>query len=763
MAQGREINVNHEKSSRILFNNCSPNDRCLPNPCLNAGRCSQRLNESKCDCSHTNFRGNKCQIPAYSGKENCQDWKTIGWSRDGYYMISPNNIKPFPIFCKMRNVKEPVAIITHTNTGKQVRAIRPSTRKGGFYFHPVRYAVDLASIRALIAESTHCRQHLRYNCLNSVLFDSPRDFELERGRGARWISRDGRTMDYWAGATPGSKKCACGLTGTCVRDDLVCNCDVWDGVWRRDEGYIIDPSALPVTNIKFSVRGVSKSSNFTLGDLECFGKKASPTKAATTTTRTTTPTKEMTSSSTLNKKESTNKASVLTTTPSTTKTANTSHAGKEDKEETKQPSTYGPPFDNPRHIIIIESQGKYITIRQNDNQELILIILSVILAVFIIAIIVLMIKQNLFLPCKCIEGPAYRDVSHVDSVELGPPSSLFTNVDNEIVEYEASPYPPRGINGVLSNASRRDHESTQVLHILESNSMDDTDRLHLSGGSTPSNSDVDDKEDYNKNKCDSPEYEDIECLEMVLMKSPQHMIEVEVEKLKEALYEVISASEVNINNNPITKEIRDDVIFMQEDENFNRTSTIGSMQFCRPPSYQDIEGACSSSQETHSDSTHAQSSRSSATSSWDENSDYENMDLSVLDAETLNQVNHYSNSPSFNHCTVEVISIDKDDHIPNNDHYVNMYEPPDCINTDENSTHSQNCAKESEPLLSKTSSTNLNTINGVIHRNEPINVHYDVDGDVRDDLLAQSDSETMETNAGHDDSDFRSSDSETSK
>jgi len=729
-AQGIKVNSSLQNTSGILFNKCVPKDQCFTNPCKNTGRCLQKQSAFKCDCSHTNYTGELCDQPKFTDKESCEDWRAAGKTRDGSYWISPNKIKPILAYCKMSNAREPITIIHHTNIAKEEKAYRPTTKKQGFYYHPIEYSIDLPSIRALIAKSKHCRQHLRYNCFNSLLFDSTHEFKLETGRGARWISRDGQTMDYWAGATPGSHKCACAMTRTCVRHDLSCNCDAWDSVWRTDEGYITDSSTLPVIDIKFSVRGIGKRSNFTLGPLECFGKKDAPT---TTTIRPTTH-RAAVETTTSPKTMKTDDIEIATTRP--TATRNTTSINTSTK--TDDP-TYGAPIDNPPRIVIIESQGKYITIRQNANQELILIILSVILAVFIIVIIVLMVRQNLFLPCKCIEGPAYRDVNHVDSVELGPPSSLFTNVDTEVVEYEASPYPVRGVNGVLINSRRND--STIHVNILESSSMEEADRLHLSGGSS---SDFEEKEDCNKNKCESPQYEDIECLEMVLLKSPQETI-VEVEKLKEALYDVISASEVNINNNPVTKETKDDVI--QEDENYNNTLSSYDMQFSRPPSYQDIDRATSSSsQETQSDSTHAQSYRTSATSSssWDENSDYETMD---------NLVNNHD-SPLFN------VSTDKNDHLSINDHHANTYDSPKHIFVhlhQDNTSYLQE--QENKPLITKTSSSNQNTLK-TIHNNGPItnNVVDDVTSD-RDELLTQSYGDT----AGHNDSEWRGSDSDTSK
>ena len=46
-------------------------------------------------------------------------------------------------------------------------------------------------------------------------------FKLLRDGFGWWVSRDGRRQDYWGGATPGSKKCACGMLGNCVDPNYV--------------------------------------------------------------------------------------------------------------------------------------------------------------------------------------------------------------------------------------------------------------------------------------------------------------------------------------------------------------------------------------------------------------------------------------------------------------------------------------------------------------------------------------------------------------
>ena len=40
-----------------------------------------------------------------------------------------------------------------------------------------------------------------------------------------WVSRQNQPMDYWGGSLPGSRKCECGLMGTCIDETKWCNCD----------------------------------------------------------------------------------------------------------------------------------------------------------------------------------------------------------------------------------------------------------------------------------------------------------------------------------------------------------------------------------------------------------------------------------------------------------------------------------------------------------------------------------------------------------
>ena len=79
---------------------------------------------------------------------------------------------------------------------------------------------------------------MKYECHHSVLFHG---HEQDYGW---WMSRDGIQMNYWGGASPGSGKCACGVTRTCALSSKPCNCDSNDKVWKEDSGLLKESSQL---------------------------------------------------------------------------------------------------------------------------------------------------------------------------------------------------------------------------------------------------------------------------------------------------------------------------------------------------------------------------------------------------------------------------------------------------------------------------------------------------------------------------------------
>ena len=83
-------------------------------------------------------------------------------------------------------------------------------------------------------------------------------------------------MTYWGGASPGSNKCACGMTNLCADSSKMCNCDKNDPVWREDSGLLTDKTQLPVKKLRFgdsatALGGHDEKGYHTLGKLKCYG------------------------------------------------------------------------------------------------------------------------------------------------------------------------------------------------------------------------------------------------------------------------------------------------------------------------------------------------------------------------------------------------------------------------------------------------------------------------------------------------------------
>lgn len=128
------------------------------------------------------------------------------------------------------------------------------------YSRDVKYlGTSLLQLANLVAVSYQCEQFIRYECMASV---------MQISLYAWWVSRDGVNMDYWGGAAPGSRKCACGMTNSCPK----CNCDRNDYVLREDSGYLTDKLTLPVTQLRFGDTGEAGEYGYhTLGKLYCYG------------------------------------------------------------------------------------------------------------------------------------------------------------------------------------------------------------------------------------------------------------------------------------------------------------------------------------------------------------------------------------------------------------------------------------------------------------------------------------------------------------
>ena len=135
----------------------------------------------------------------------------------------------------------------------------------GCYSRDIHYSgASLSQLASLTRVSSQCEQFIKYECYDSAFwFNSPYGW---------WVSRDSAKMTYWGGASPGSGKCACGMTNSCADSSHRCNCDNNDNVWREDSGLLTDKTKLPVKQLRFGDTGGSSEQGYhTLGKLRCFG------------------------------------------------------------------------------------------------------------------------------------------------------------------------------------------------------------------------------------------------------------------------------------------------------------------------------------------------------------------------------------------------------------------------------------------------------------------------------------------------------------
>ena len=179
-------------------------------------------------------------------------------SVSGNYVIDPDGEggqASFSVYCDMTDKNGVgVTVISHAS---ESRTFVPSHNP----LHYIHYTgASLSQLASLTRVSSQCEQFIKYECYGSHLANS------------WWLSRDSKRMSYWGGASPGSGKCACGMTNSCANTIDRCNCDMNDNVWREDSGLLTDKTTLPVKQLFFGDVGGSDDKGYrTLGKLKCYG------------------------------------------------------------------------------------------------------------------------------------------------------------------------------------------------------------------------------------------------------------------------------------------------------------------------------------------------------------------------------------------------------------------------------------------------------------------------------------------------------------
>ena len=196
---------------------------------------------------------------------SCSVIKKYASSVSGNYVIDPDGeggLAKFTVFCDMTDKSGVgVTVISHDSESRtHVYGCNPS----GCYSRDIHYTgASLSQLASLTRVSSQCEQFIKYECHDSGLwFDTPYGW---------WVSRNSAKMTYWGGASPGSGKCACGMTNSCAFSSNGCNCDKNDNVWSEDSGLLTDKTKLPVKQLRFGDVSRSEEGYHTLGKLKCFG------------------------------------------------------------------------------------------------------------------------------------------------------------------------------------------------------------------------------------------------------------------------------------------------------------------------------------------------------------------------------------------------------------------------------------------------------------------------------------------------------------
>ncbi|KAL9975869.1 hypothetical protein ACROYT_G013083 [Oculina patagonica] len=227
----------------------------------------KKSHEGSYTCKATNALSTieaKVKINSPVFATSCSVIRKYVTSVSGNYVIDRDGsggLAPFTVYCDMsdKNIVG-VTVISHDSESRtHVHGCNPD----GCYSRDINYnGASLPQLASLTSVSLHCEQFIKYECYNSLMFNSGR---------AWWVSRDSIKMTYWGGASPGSGKCACGMTNSCADSRYGCNCDKNDAVWREDSGLLTDKTHLPVKQLRFGDVSGSEEGYHTLGKLRCYG------------------------------------------------------------------------------------------------------------------------------------------------------------------------------------------------------------------------------------------------------------------------------------------------------------------------------------------------------------------------------------------------------------------------------------------------------------------------------------------------------------
>ena len=210
-------------------------------------------------------------VEVYNKPLSCSSIKSgRSGGSSGNHIIDPDGkggVAPFSVYCDMSDKGGVgVTVISHDSESRTyLNKIPGCNLNPGCYSKNVTYTgVNTNQLAALTRVSQNCEQFIKFECNYEVAF-------VEENL-AWWVSRDGKRMNYWGGATGSLNTCACGVTNSCSNGKK-CNCRNSGDGWREDSGLLTDKSALPVSQIRLADLDHSREEGYhTLGKFKCYGR-----------------------------------------------------------------------------------------------------------------------------------------------------------------------------------------------------------------------------------------------------------------------------------------------------------------------------------------------------------------------------------------------------------------------------------------------------------------------------------------------------------
>ncbi|XP_071943544.1 neurexin-4-like [Antedon mediterranea] len=248
----------------VEINTCGMVDWCSPNPCEHGGVCQASWAGFSCNCP-SGYVGSTCHRALW--KRSCGEVQRTSGS-SGTQLIDVDGsgpLEPFLVTC----IFEEDMVWTELNHNSEAEIQVMGSVEAGSYKREIDYnGVSMDQIRQMVSEAEECEQYIKYRCKRARLLNSPNGPQY-----GWWVSSTGEKMDYWGGAGPGTRKCACGIEGNCDNTDKWCNCDINDASEREDSGLLTQKPFLPVAQLRFGgLEGDQSLAFHTLDPLRCNGE-----------------------------------------------------------------------------------------------------------------------------------------------------------------------------------------------------------------------------------------------------------------------------------------------------------------------------------------------------------------------------------------------------------------------------------------------------------------------------------------------------------